>query len=551
MEGSYQFGAYSIILILTTLVAVFIAWEAWQRRRLPGGRYLAILQVAIAIWALGGAFEAAAVSLQTKVSWAVFSYPGVVVSPLAYFLFAWDYVQQEPRLKGRTIALMCILPLVTLFMAVTNGSHRLLWSQIAISSDSTFAIYSHGPYFILHVIYSYGLMFAASVVLWRFILRFPPFYFKQTLILTVASVLPILGSLLYISGANPLPGLDWTPIGFGLSGLALAIGIRRYRVLDIAPIPSDQLIQNIPDGVLVLDTQSRIVQINLAAQHMLAKSTEPLVGKNAREVLINLPVQALKPEMTIPSSIEMLLDWYESRYVDVRITPLSDRRGRSMGRLILLRDVSLRKRSEEELRRANERLTTQLAQIEQLQARLREEAIHDPLTGAYNRRYLEQILSQELLVSETQKRALSVAMMDIDHFKQFNDTMGHRAGDMVLQKLTEVLKVNTRHTDVVCRYGGDEFVVVLPGANADVAARRAETWRQAFERAMPTYEGQTFKVTISIGVVEYLTHGLDSEALLRMADRSLYTAKDAGTNCVVVAGRQLILDNEEKPKDPS
>jgi diguanylate cyclase (GGDEF)-like protein len=401
---------------------------------------------------------------------------------------------------------------------------------------SNLAIYTHGPYFYFYLTFAYVLVGVASGMVWRFALRFPPFYWRQTLALTVASVFPILGSILYMSIYNPLPGLDWTPVGFGLSGLVLILGILKYRILDIAPISAEQLVHNIPDGVLVLDAQSRIVQINLAAQQMLAKSTESLVGKNAREVLINLPVQALKPEMTIPSSIEMLLDWYEARYVDVRITPLSDRRGRAMGRLILLWDVSLRKRSEEELRRANERLTTQLAQIEQLQTRLREEAIHDPLTGAYNRRYLEQILSQELLVSETQKRPLSVAMMDIDHFKKFNDSMGHKAGDMVLQKLTEVLRVNTRSTDVVCRFGGDEFVVVLPGANAEVAYRRAEIWRQSFENAMPAFEGQPFQVSISVGVVEYLTHGVDAESLLQMADRALYAAKDAGTNCVVVAG---------------
>ncbi|HZU87044.1 MAG TPA: histidine kinase N-terminal 7TM domain-containing protein, partial [Anaerolineaceae bacterium] len=538
-----------IILILTTLVAIFIAWEGWQRRRVPGARYLAYLQIAIAVWALGGVFEAAATGLETKVMWAVFSYPGVAFAPLMYFFFAWDFVQQEPRLKSRTISLLLIMPLITIAMALTNGLHGWLWPEVTMLPDSNVAIYGHGPYFYFNLLFAYSLMVVASVVLWRFVLRFPPFYAKQALSLTAASVFPILGSILYVSGANPLPGLDWTPVGFGLSGLALVLGIRKYRVLDIAPIPADQLIQNIPDGVLVLDAQSRIVQINLAAQHMLAKTSEMLVGKNAREVLINLPLQALKPEMTIPSSIEMLLDWYESRYVDVRITPLSDQRGRSMGRLILLRDVSLRKRSEEELRRANERLTSQLARIEQLQERLREEAVHDPLTGAYNRRYLEQILAQELLVSETQKRAMSVAMLDIDHFKQFNDRMGHKAGDMVLQKLTEVLQLNTRHTDTVCRYGGDEFVVVLPGANAEVASRRAETWRSTFEKTMPTYEDQTFQVTISVGVVEYMTHGLDAESLLRMADRSLYAAKDAGTNCVVVAGRLASPVGEKKTED--
>ncbi len=550
MNDSYQFGLYSIILILTTLVAVCTAWVAWQRQRLPGGRYLAFLQMAAALWGLGAIFEAAAVDKLNKVMWAVFSYPGVAFCTLFYFLFVWDYTQQQPRMKLGAIALLCIEPLLTTIVAITNGSHGLLWQNVFIQDGTNIGIFVRGPYYYFHLAYAYGLMLIASVIFWRYLLRFPPFYSTQTVVMATASVLPILGSLMYITGINPFPGLDLTPVGFGLSGVVTIVGILKYRILDISPISSDQLVQNIPDGVLVLDSQSKIVQINAAAQHMLAKSTGSLVGKNSREVLINLPVQALKPEMTIPSSIEMLLDWYESRYVDVRITPLSDRRGRSMGRLILLRDVSLRKRSEEELRRANERLTTQLAQIEQLQARLRDEAVHDPLTGAYNRRFLEQILTQELLVSETQRRALSLAMMDIDHFKMLNDTLGHKAGDMVLQQLTEVLKNNTRHTDVVCRYGGDEFVVVLPGANVEVATRRAESWRQNFEKIMPSFDGRPYRVTLSIGVVEYPTHGTDAEAILRMADRSMYASKDAGGNSVMVAGRKNPPAAEETPSRP-
>jgi hypothetical protein len=120
VAGSYQFGAYSFILIITMLVACFVAWQAWQRRRLPGGRYLALMQIAIAIWAFGGVFDAAAAQVETKVMWSVFTYPGVAFAPLMYFLFVWDYVQQEPRLKGRAIAALSIIPLVTIGMALTN-----------------------------------------------------------------------------------------------------------------------------------------------------------------------------------------------------------------------------------------------------------------------------------------------------------------------------------------------------------------------------------------------------------------------------------------------
>ena len=194
-----------------------------------------------------------------------------------------------------------------------------------------------------------------------------------------------------------------------------------------------------------------------------------------------------------------------------------------------------RYRAETELRRANERLQAQLAEIQALQAQLREQAIRDALTGLFNRRYLEETLERELLRARRAAAAISLVMLDIDHFKKLNDTYGHKAGDVMLQKLGEMLRAHTRGGDVACRYGGEEFVVVLPGASLEVAHQRAEQWRLTFEAVRVPYGKHELRSTLSLGVAVFPQHGSTSDEVLRMADTALYMAKTEGRNRVVVA----------------
>jgi diguanylate cyclase (GGDEF)-like protein len=187
------------------------------------------------------------------------------------------------------------------------------------------------------------------------------------------------------------------------------------------------------------------------------------------------------------------------------------------------------------LRAANDRLHSQLAQNITLQQQLHEQATRDPLTGLFNRRYLSETLERELARAGRAGLPLSVALLDVDHFKHLNDTYGHRAGDLVLQALARLLQSNSRHEDIPCRYGGEEFVLVLVGAPLAAAAQRAEAWRQAFEASAVEYEGWSLRGTVSLGVAAFPRHGATTDELLKAADRALYQAKARGRNQVAVA----------------
>lgn len=219
----------------------------------------------------------------------------------------------------------------------------------------------------------------------------------------------------------------------------------------------------------------------------------------------------------------------------------------------LQHELEQRRQAEEALLNANVNMQNHVEEIDSLQAnlhatlaRLAEQAIRDPLTNLFNRRYLHETLERELARASRQGLPVSLVMADIDNFKPLNDTFLHDAGDRVLQALSDLLRTQSRQEDIACRYGGEEFVVVMPGAPLDVALQRAERWRQSFSelefRASEEVETDlsskvlhgklpgTFRVTISLGVATFPEHGVSGDSLLRAADRALYNAKEAGRN---------------------
>ena len=197
-------------------------------------------------------------------------------------------------------------------------------------------------------------------------------------------------------------------------------------------------------------------------------------------------------------------------------------------------EIGERQRAEAELRVANERLQQQLTEIEALQALLREQANRDPLTGLYNRRYLHDTLEREVSRAAREGSALSIVIMDIDEFKTINDRFGHAAGDQMIQSLGHLLQTQTRSGDVACRYGGEEFLVVLPGASLAAAQARAEHWRAVFQSQRLAWPGGELRATLSLGIAAFPSQGRDGDEVVRRADQALYVAKAQGRNQVVV-----------------
>ena len=168
-----------------------------------------------------------------------------------------------------------------------------------------------------------------------------------------------------------------------------------------------------------------------------------------------------------------------------------------------------------------------------LKESLKNQSICDPLTGLFNRRYMEESLEREFSRANRNKSSVAIVMMDLDHFKRFNDTFGHQAGDTLLRALGDLLKRSTRGQDIACRYGGEEFVLVLTDSNLAGALQRAEILRQQVKQLSVEYAGQLLgAVSVSIGVALFPDHGTTMGDVLRASDQALYCAKREGRDRV-------------------
>jgi diguanylate cyclase (GGDEF)-like protein len=295
--------------------------------------------------------------------------------------------------------------------------------------------------------------------------------------------------------------------------------------------------------VVVVDLHQRIADLNPAAVAMLERAggrrRTVAVGHRAEEVfagwddLVPLTDDVAR-EITVGNGAGV---------VDVRGTVLRDRTGRSAGHLLVLRDVTHSRQAERALGDANQALReqvatieAQLATIEELRAELQEQAIRDSLTGLFNRRYLDEMLARELARAEREGYPVSVALLDADHFKDLNDTYGHATGDRMLAAVGELLGEGVRGGDVACRYGGEEFLVILPNAAQEDAVGRAEEWRTGCAALRVTADdGRTVGITVSIGIATAPRDGADPAAVLAASDRALYAAKRGGRDRVVTA----------------
>jgi diguanylate cyclase (GGDEF)-like protein/PAS domain S-box-containing protein len=201
-------------------------------------------------------------------------------------------------------------------------------------------------------------------------------------------------------------------------------------------------------------------------------------------------------------------------------------------------------------RTISEQLSLAIANLT-LRATLQAQSIRDPLTGLFNRRYLEEFFHQEIHRAQRNEYSVGVIMIDIDHFKRFNDTLGHDGGDFILKEVGQLLKDAVRPSDIACRFGGEEMILILPDVSLEIACQRAEWIRNAIAQLRLVYNGSAIDtVTASFGVACFPDHGATVNAVIKTADHALYRAKDGGRNQVVVGIISTILEKEEYLDDP-
>jgi diguanylate cyclase (GGDEF)-like protein/PAS domain S-box-containing protein len=288
------------------------------------------------------------------------------------------------------------------------------------------------------------------------------------------------------------------------------------------------LFEALPVAAVFVDPEGRIAAANQAAADIEGKSIDDVLGQRISDIHAEAGRHVLRnlwlTEVGLPVPDHELVIHDVTYQVSVRA--VRNEAGGLIGLLATLTDITLQKRTERRLSEANRRLKAY--------------AWEDHLTGVPSRRYLDAALTREVRRSARDGRPLSVAMLDIDHFKSFNDLYGHPAGDVCLRQVAQAAAVAVRRgADEVCRYGGEEFLAILPDTAGAAAAHVAELIRAAVEALAIPHQGEpSGHLTISLGVASLRPTGQgsrrDRDSLIAQADEALYAAKSAGRNRVAV-----------------
>ncbi len=314
-----------------------------------------------------------------------------------------------------------------------------------------------------------------------------------------------------------------------------------------------KLLSEVKQAIIATDLDSHFIYWNPFAENLFGFRLADVLGKKFLNPQIDQDLEtqtrsirqnALEHQFW-KTEIETRSSRGDRLILETTTSLLFDEHGHPTGYIGIMEEISERKREQAAIQKANEELIRQLDLIEQLQVELREQALHDPLTGLYNRRYFADALNQEILRAERENSPLSVIISDIDHFKVVNDTYGHQAGDLVLVELANLLKNSVRGFDFICRYGGEEFLLVLPNTTNDAALKRAEEIRQKCAALSLPWQGFLLGVTLSLGVATFPDDGRDANRITAKADQALYHSKQSGRNRVTGWRRAQLIHPTE------
>lgn len=497
--------------LLTSIATVLI----WRRLSVRGAFPLFLVTSGASIWAICESLLFMNFDMTTKILITKAQYIGVVAVPPGMIYYSFAYIGSDRLSNYRYGVFLAAVPVMTLFLAWTNEYHHLIWIRFWTDDSGIFPMLanSHGSMFWFWIVFSYLLLTISALAIIKTYVKSNIFFKRQLGVILAAMAFPWCGNVIYNFGLSPIPNMDLTAIAFTFTGLALAWGFFRYKLYDVIPIARDEVFRGLKDGVIVLDADGRLVDYNPAALTVFDfQMTGDLIGRKATEVFQRYETLCKYIDGRIQKDLEVSVESGGIEKIhELKMNFFSDKKGNHMGNILVFRDITARKQLESELQRLAET---------------------DPLTGIRNMRCILEYGKEDFRKSKRYGRSMSVLMLDVDHFKRINDTYGHQAGDAVLKEVARTCRESMREPDVIGRFGGEEFLVVLPETGIKAALSAAERLRRKIEEIETPSKDGVITVTVSIGVSQVIESDAVLDNVIKRADEALYIAKTRGRNNV-------------------
>jgi diguanylate cyclase (GGDEF)-like protein len=501
-----------ILIGLSVILNLYCCKAVWGRTNVPGKNELIWMLLLDAWWSFFAIFEIAANTgttqeiLNIKLFWTKIEYVSISSIAALWLLFVLRYIGIEPPFIKRNTWVLFIIPALTLFLVWTNeingGLMYSLSGIIRFEDHPLLKIIHHGLYFPIAVGYSWIVTAIGIGICFVYSLNTLSSSRMQLRLLFVAAMIPLLSTILYVFEVGCLKYFDLTPLFFAIIGALLTYALLKHRLVELTPIAVNTIFENIQDGVIVLNEKTAVVELNPAARKMFMINGNELYGKLLRDILPELPdIATMNKERLFNDQL------INNRWYDIRFSSINN--DSHMGWILTMRDNTTKRELEEKLHRM---------------------AYYDGITGLPNRMSFRDRLQSEMARVVRTHEMLAVMFIDLDNFKEINDTQGHAAGDKMLNHVAERLNEAIRGSDMAARMGGDEFLVLITDMKkkedvAYSAMRILDAMREPF------YINDTVVyTTASIGIAIVPGDGVEADIVLRRADEAMYIAKTNGKN---------------------
>lgn len=507
-----------LAVVLTALSAALP--RLWAQRRVAGATSLAILAAVVLAWALSDGVQAVDPGLRGAVRTSLLMW---VVAPAAWFAFGLEWSGRRELLLRPAMGVVWLLMAASAALVLMSPGEGGLLRLPGPDGAGLRGPWVRYQEWVGWAALAGGLLVVAAHI--------GAAHRGRGRLLFVAGIIVAVGVVegLGLGGPGPqLPASAWSVV------LAVAtLGLLDSGAQDLAPVARSLVVEELRDVVLVLDRRGRIADLNRAAAERLGLSRFGPLPTDLGAYWAGHRPGSPGAEPAPPREHMVLRDADgEERIFELSLVQLQ--RGGDAGRAVLtLRDVTEAQQLARELRARTAQLSVANAELAHVNQRLERLANTDALTGLANRRRFMERLDDEVERANRYRRPLSLLCLDLDHFKQVNDTCGHPTGDEVLRRVGGILHELGRDTDLPARLGGEEFAVLLPETDVEGAVSLAERIRRRVAaEEVEVDEGEALRVTVSVGVASMGGGIRDPESLLQAGDRALYRAKAMGRNRV-------------------
>lgn len=511
MMPSHAFSLLSWLLFLSAGLTLGLALFASRQRYYPVAPWFTWLTLAMSVYSLGYGMELAAGNLTQLKFWINVQFLGAAFIPALLLLMSHAY--QYHRHPPQTYSLVLLgLSALVLTIQLGNDYHRLNLADIQfdIIDGLTLSRLTFGPCYYMLMLYANLAAVVSLSVFYRRWRRTPRFHSHQALALLCGAALPWLGYLVSLAPLTNQLQLDWCVLSFGFSSLCFGYGLFRYRFIHLPPIGREQVFNEISEAVVVLDARGCLLDFNHQAVQLYPALGRERVGMPAAPLL-----RELLPLLQQDSDARLPLT-RQGRQYEVRCHHLRHGGTQPVGYALLMHDVTDR---------------------HQLLLQLRQQAEVDELTGVNNRRKILSLLEAAIsqVWQDGHHQPLSLILFDLDFFKQLNDSQGHLLGDQMLKRLACLVQETLMPGESLGRYGGDEFLLLLPGKTTAEALELARQINQLIQ--------QQLTMSLSLGVAGYQLQD-SAHSLIQRADLALYQAKARGRGQACQQADTGLLEDE-------